>query len=304
MGVALSNLLRSILLHFSIVALPLVLTSGLVLGACGSSDRMSSPESSAGTGEPMSPPGPTTSFNTGDAASDEEGTSRGSPLCGFATDECIPDDDGTTELAAGAAPCATSPDAGVDVQYSGCRIAKTNDKVGPQCGAADPNGTDGVSCNKGSDCAPGFDCVEGEQGPVCHRYCCTGTCESQSSRNGGPTFCDIRTLVDPNLAQHMAPVCMPIKTCRLLREGECGDKETCAVVTEKGDTGCVPRGDAKAGESCDNVHCDENLTCLGSPGDRRCYKLCRVDGADCNPMMTCTTGSVFQDTTFGVCKED
>jgi hypothetical protein len=297
--------LRSIrLLHFSLIGLPLALASALALGACQDPQTKSSFQGSPSND--VSPPGPTTSFNGGDAASPEkEGGTRGSPLCGFASGECSPDDDGTSALAQGAYPCATSPEAGVDPSnYQGCRVAKTNNGIGPECGAADPKGTDGASCSKGSDCAPGFDCVEGEQGSVCHHYCCAGTCGSQSSRNGGPTFCDIRKLVDPNLEQHLAPVCMPIKTCKLLHAGDCGVKETCAVVTENGDTGCVPRGNAKAGSPCDNEHCDENLTCLGSPGDRRCYKLCRVDGADCGAMQTCTTGSVFQDTAFGVCKED
>jgi hypothetical protein len=102
----------------------------------------------------------------------------------------------------------------------------------------------------------------------------------------------------------MAPVCMPIKTCKLLHHGDCGATETCAVVTEDGETGCVLKGSAKAGEPCEDQHCGTDLTCLGSPGDRRCYKLCRVDGADCGSIERCTTGSVFKDTTFGVCKED
>ena len=65
-----------------------------------------------------------------------------------------------------------------------------------------------------------------------------------------------------------------------------------------------PRGTRRPVSLADQEHCDSGLTCLGSPGDRRCYKLCRVEGADCAPMQTCTTGSIFQDTTFGVCKED
>lgn len=199
--------------------------------------------------------------------------------------------------------CSPVPDASVPpASVLGCRVTAVNGDVHTQCEAADLRGVDGATCEKGSDCAPGFDCVEGDKGAVCRRYCCSGSCESQLSRNGGSTFCDIGKVasVDP----HMIPVCMPIKACKLLRDADCGDKETCAVVTDKGVTSCVPRGDAKVGDPCDDTHCDANLNCLGNPGDRHCYKLCRVDGNDCGPMETCTTGSVFQDTTFGVCKTD
>ena len=252
--------------------------------------------------EQGAPGGSATFSPSEDAGAAGKDAKRGSPLCGVGTDHCTPDDDGTSPPASGVA-CATPPNAEVS-EHDGCRIGKTNGSFVPKCDKADPRGVDGVSCSSGSDCAPGFDCVEGEKGAVCRRYCCSGSCASQSSQNGGPTFCDIRKLVDPALDQHPAPVCMPIKTCKLLRDGDCGDRETCAIVTDTGDTGCVPKGNAKVGQLCDQEHCDSGLTCLGSPGDRRCYKLCRVEGADCAPMQTCTTGAIFQDTTFGVCKED
>lgn len=280
-----------------------MLSGGLVLGACGRSAERASSFTAGEAGDEDSAPGAgNTTFNPSDAGSTDKEAHRG--LCGVVTGTCSPDDDGTYTRAAGAVACATPPHDGTDDDDDalGCRIAKENGAVVPKCDAADPRGVDGVSCSRGSDCAPGFDCVEGEKSAVCRRYCCAGSCASQSSQNGGPTFCDIGKLVDPSLAQHIAPVCMPIKTCKLLREDECGDKETCAVVNDKGDTGCVPTGNAKAGALCNEDHCDRGLTCLGSPGDRRCYKLCRVEGMDCGPTQTCTTGSVFQDTTFGVCK--
>lgn len=278
--------------------------------ACSDDATASAFRSSGGAEAPTANAGESTSFS-GDAAVDEKGAPSGSPLCGIVAGGCLPDDDGQSSLAYGATACADAPDAdgGVtDEPAKACRIAEQDGKLAPKCerGSA-RNGVDGVSCTTGSDCAPGFDCVDGEKGPVCRRYCCSGSCASQTSQNGGPTFCDVQTLVDYRRDGVKAPVCMPVKTCKLLRDGECSDKETCAVINDKGDTGCVPLGGAKAGESCDKEHCGASLTCLGSPGDRRCYKLCRVDGADgadCGPMQTCTTGSVFQDTTFGVCKDD
>jgi len=302
--------LRSTLLHFSVFILPLALASGVVGLACGSSDSTLARRS----GEANDPPeqaGPSTSFNSSDGGAADKGAASGSPLCGITEGQCLPDDDGRTSLANyEAAACAEEPDAdagATDEPAHACRIAEVEDgKYGPKCreNSATRSGGDGVSCTTGSDCAPGFDCVDGEKGPVCRRYCCSGTCEGQTSQNGGATFCDVQTLVDYRHDDVKAPVCMPVKTCKLLRAGECSDNETCALINDKGDTGCVTRGPAKAGESCDTAHCGSGLTCLGSPGDRRCYKLCRVDGADCGPVQTCTTGSVFQDTTYGVCKDD
>ena len=252
---------------------------------------------------------PSTSFNSGDAGASEKDSPSGSPLCGVTVNHCLPDDDGQTALSPSLRACAEQPDAGGDTADGSttpaCRIVETNTgDFAPECKEGDRRGVDGVPCGAGSDCAPGFDCVDGEKGPVCRRYCCSGSCEAHTSQNGGPTFCDIQTLVDYRRDDVKAPVCMPVKTCKLLRQGECSDKETCAVINEQGDTGCVALGAAKAGEPCDKDHCALDLTCLGSLGNRRCYKLCRVDGADCEPTQICTTGSVFQDTTFGVCKDD
>lgn len=238
---------------------------------------------------------------SGDTKTETSSDAGSSPagLCGvIQEDGCLPDNSGHLDI-----DCKPT-DAGIaPASYKGCRVAKDESGAfGPTCGAANTLGVDGASCSQASDCASGFDCVDGEKGPVCRRYCClSSSCDGQLSTNGGSTFCDVRKLA--SLDQHMVPVCMPIKSCKLLREADCGDKETCAVVTEKGATSCVPRGDAPEGASCDETHCEANLNCLGSPGDRHCYKLCRVGGADCKAMETCTTGSVFQDTTFGVCKK-
>jgi len=184
-----------------------------------------------------------------------------------------------------------------------CRVRKRGDGYVASCeDETNGLGTDGATCTEGADCAPGFDCIAGDKGGTCRRYCCSGSCAAQTAHNGGPTFCDIRKLVD--FTEHLVPVCLPLKTCKLLQAGQCGDTETCAVVTEKGDTGCVEIGNANVGDSCESQHCAAGLTCFGSPGDRRCYKLCKVDGADCGPTQKCTTGAVFQDTTFGVCNDD
>jgi hypothetical protein len=275
-----------------------VFVGGLSIGACDSTDEPSTSPGQRSSEDIPAASGPTTAFSDASAAGQSE-TKRG--ICGVTNDQCMPDHDGHEAIDAGPS-CVTPADA-APTGYRGCRMKREpNGDFIPQCGNADSRGVEGMSCATGLDCAPGFDCVEGEKSPVCRRYCCTGSCEGQLSANGGPTFCDLQLQKSFDLDQHKVPVCMPIKTCKLLQNGECSETETCAIVTEKGDTGCVPKGNRKAGEACDDEQCDGNLTCLGNPGDRRCYKLCRIDGSDCAPTETCTTGAVFQDTTFGVCK--
>ena len=310
MGKRRGNLLRSTLLRFSVIAVPLALVSGVAVLACSDDDSASSFRAPEAAGAPGPGSGPSTSFNSSDGGSSDNAVPIGSPLCAVAEGQCFPDDDGKTSPAYNTAACAETPEdidgGALEEPARACRIVEHEGKYVPRCepASADRYGVDGVSCSTSSDCAPGFDCVDGEKGPVCRHYCCAGTCEGQTSQNGGATFCDVQALVDYRHHGVKAPVCMPVKTCKLLRDGECTDDETCAVINRKGDTGCVARGPAKTGESCDTDHCASGLTCLGSPGDRRCYQLCRVDGADCGPMQTCTTGSVFQDTTYGVCKDD
>lgn len=287
------QLLRSLFsfVRVSFVAVPLAL-----IGACGSSESaLTASDQSGGANEDLPAEDPKTSFSDASTAASPVATGP----CG-AESKCMPDNDGRMND-----NCATSPDAGVAPgDFMGCRIEEDAPDAGtfsPRCVSANADGTDGASCARGSDCAPGFDCVEEEETPVCRRYCCSGSCEGQLSQNGGKTFCDVRKLA--NRDQHLIPVCMPIKTCKLLRAGECSETETCGIVTENGSTGCVPKGDARVDEKCDDRHCDSNLTCLGVPGERRCFQLCRVDSSDCPPTRTCTTSSVFQDTSFGVCKE-
>jgi hypothetical protein len=98
---------------------------------------------------------------------------------------------------------------------------------------------------------------------------------------------------------------MPVRSCALLGS-VCKANETCAVVTEDGKTGCVAVGTATEGKSCVSDHCAENLTCLGQPSARVCFRVCRVSAAD-----TCPTGKrcrgsapLFNDPDFGICESD
>ena len=226
---------------------------------------------------------------------------QGSPLCRVTPSTCDPDDDGTRRTRRSNVECAVAAvDGGPEGSGKGCRISST-DPAAPECGSAKEEAGDGAACNDGSDCAPGFDCVTGESSTegVCRRYCCTGTCGAHLSKNGGATFCDVQQLWD---RPSRAPVCLPIKACKLFAQGECTEDETCAVVTEEGATGCVITGYVAVGESCDAAHCQAGLTCLGQPGSRKCYQLCRTKEAPgCEDDEVCTTSTIFGDPTVGVC---
>jgi hypothetical protein len=242
------------------------------------------------------PPLPTT-----DASVAEPALYRGNPLCRV-TDSCMPDDDGSRRTSGTPECAAPASDAAPNEDAKACRVGRENGVITSTCKQGGAGlGTDGVTCEGGADCAAGFDCVADEKGvKACRHYCCTGTCKDLPSQNGSATFCDVQALVDVN---HKAPVCMPIKRCTLLSTGECSANESCSVVTETGETGCVTIGDKQVGASCDEDHCAAKLTCLGQPGSRKCFKLCKVNASDCGPSLVCTTSTVFKDPDFGICQK-
>ena len=182
----------------------------------------------------------------------------------------VPPPDATPDADAGAAPdSAADPDAGPPPML-GCHVTSTpGGPVEPMCSVSGNDG-EGRSCFNGASCAAGSECVSatGE----CRRYCCDmSTCD-------GEHFCDIQP-AHGSKSPIQVPVCMPITAACKLLGADCGLAETCAVVNEgTGATSCVAAGPRTAGEECETNHCALNLTCLGSPGSRKCHKLCRVDG--------------------------
>lgn len=236
----------------------------------------------------------------GDASAPTGDNNRGSPLCHLNSGTCDPDDDGTkTSNTAYAQTCAAplTPDSGAITDPQGCRLTGAN--AAPACLDANPEGTDGAKCETGADCAAGFDCVVSNDAGFCRRYCCSGSCGTHRSQTGAETFCDVQKLQG---STNQAPVCMPIKICKLFTAGECAENETCTVVTDDGTTGCVANGGANVGDPCDQEHCSANLTCLGQPGNRSCFQLCRTKGGPgCGSNQICKPSPIFTDPTIGVC---
>jgi hypothetical protein len=235
-----------------------------------------------------------------------------SPLCGTLT--CDPDlenacvsyvgvdagagyDAGSGSDAGAAQDAGTPPgdaaagDAGRGAD--GCRVTKgTNDEPVTACQPAG-RGRDGMPCERSKDCAAGFECSsEG----VCRRYCCDNKCDGVTL-NGPGAFCDVQQTRD--VTKIKVPLCMPLRPCELFSVGECKDTEFCSVVAP-GKSGCIARGSAVAGESCESAHCERDLACLGQLGSRTCKKLCRENGFDCPPDKICKPSSTIPRG-FGVC---
>lgn len=217
---------------------------------------------------------------------------RGNPLCRVKKESCWPD-----EATSCAAPDASlGGDAGTLEPERTCRVRRD----GPACA---PVGQlkDGAACTTSAECGPGADCALRADGMgQCRRYCCGGTCEKVNAPAGGASFCDVVQLAEE--ANVKVPVCMPAKPCKLLSAGQCEVGETCAVVSDEGLTSCLPTGPAQVGESCDEAHCTIGLNCLGRPGARRCFQLCRVGQSACGASLQCKTSSLIRDAAFGICQ--
>ena len=221
--------------------------------------------------------------------------SRGSPLCRATKETCWPDEGALQCGGSPAPPDSGTGDAGAPQVFGdACHVTLS----GPSCASAG-SGKDGSTCTASSDCSAGSDCVLRADGlGQCRRYCCGGTCTNVGSPSGGATFCDVVQLAEESKVK--VPVCMPVKACKLLTAGQCEAGETCSVAAEDGTTSCVRTGPAQADAPCDETHCAAGLTCLGKPGARRCFQLCRVGAAPCAKGM-CKTSSLIRDTSFGLC---
>lgn len=258
---------------------------GLLDGALPSSDSSTAPFVTDGGG-PV------------DAASTKP-VNRGSPLCRATRESCFPDE-GAIQCGGAPVPVDAGPigdDAATVYLGDTCRVTLS----GPSCA---PIGAlrDGAECKASSDCGAGSDCVLRSDGMMgqCRKYCCAGTCSNVVSPSGGATFCDVVQLAEESSV--LVPVCMPVKSCKLLVPSQCVAGETCAVAAEDGTTSCVPTGAAKSGEPCDETHCAEGLTCVGKSGARKCFELCRVGGSSCGADLTCKNVSLIKDSAIGLCQ--
>ena len=252
-------------------------------------------EYDAGAAEDTRGPSP-----DGGGGSDAAGSAyQGSPLCNYSKPNgCFPD------LPAPAADCTTGVDAGAadaagNTATYACHVSVANAQADPTqaCSAAGP-GHDGDACQRGGDCAAGFECVGSGQ---CRHYCCAA---SSCGTQGKSSFCDIQVMSSAPSPNTKVPVCMPVRSCKLLVPGYCEQGETCAVVKIDGTTSCVAVGPAKVGDACDKDHCAENLVCLGNVGQRKCYELCHTASTtECAGTQKCKgSAPMFPDPSVGICE--
>jgi hypothetical protein len=188
---------------------------------------------------------------------------------------------------------ATADDGGIELS---CHVVVVSNARTQACSIGGKGG-DGNSCQTGADCAPSYECV-GMPGR-CRHYCCSG--DKSCSGLKVSSFCDIQATAESNLK---VPVCSPVSPCKLLTPNACPEGETCTVVTDDGVTSCVTIGPALVGQACDTSHCADGLTCLGRPGTRECYKLCRLGyPQDCDYGSKCTgSAQLFSDPSDGICQ--
>ncbi len=227
-------------------------------------------------------------------ASDREG----SLLCkALSSTGCYPDNS-VTARACGVAPDggAYSAAAGYADTTLGCHVQRTDADAGvhPVCTQAG-QGIAGMPCAGPTDCAATFECV-GDG--TCAHYCCSGVCSTNQ-------FCDVQGLAVDGTVK--VPVCMPVfpkSGCQLLNDTSCPGGSTCAVVRGDGQTSCVAVGKAKVKTPCDAEHCAQGLTCLGAPGQRKCFQLCdTTTSAGCSAPQTCKGGlPLFKDPETGICQ--
>lgn len=278
---------------------------------CGVSTTTSSFEGPAAFDNGSGSNGGPAAFGTTVDASVDAGRASdtsGSPLCAHTSSDCFPDgpQNGFEQCivtadagASGGANGAGGDDAGADggattaIVTEACRVRlDTSSAPKPVC-VANGEGKEGAQCLVATDCAAGYECV-GSPGQ-CRHYCC-----SASACASGQQFCDIQTVAE--IGSLRVPVCMPVRSCKLLATDGCSVGEQCEVVDDQGTTSCVAVGPLHAGDSCETNHCGEHLTCLGVPGSRKCYTLCDTQQNDCSTGETCKSGApLFKDSEIGVC---
>jgi hypothetical protein len=296
--------LRSALLAFVVIA-----ASSAALGACSVRAFSNDAPASSLVNNVADGEGGSESGGSGESAVDGgEGQDvalapgvPGSPLCNALPNSCYPDDP------VAAKECQTldgGPLDGYADSALACRVqpsasnAASTDAL-PGCAPAGSAG-DGSWCKSSAECAAQYDCVGAG---TCQRYCCRGNVECLADQ-----FCDIQQTVAASSVK--IPVCMPVHPtngCQLLDPGACPATETCAVVRETGATSCVAVGAAKAGDECETDHCAADLVCLGTPGARRCYRLCHTANTassnECSSTQQCKGGlPLFPDPSVGICE--
>ncbi|MDP9148970.1 MAG: hypothetical protein M3O36_03370 [Myxococcota bacterium] len=223
---------------------------------------------------------------------------EGNSLCNsLSSTGCYPD------MSVSARACGLAPDGGVYSAAAGysesalaCHVQRSSADAGvhPVCSTAG-QGIAGMPCAGPTDCAATYECI-GDG--TCAHYCCAGLCSTNQ-------FCDIQPLAVDSTVH--VPVCMsvtPKAGCQLLNNSSCPAGSTCAVVRQDGQTSCVAIGKAKVKAPCDAEHCAQGLTCVGSPGQRRCFQLCdTTTSAGCSAPQTCKGGlPLFRDPETGICQ--
>jgi hypothetical protein len=187
--------------------------------------------------------------------------------------------DATVETAAMDAPAEFEAPPGSG-STNACRIV--HDEVGIESVCAPAGrGAERDFCRSDADCKPGLGCVGSADVGQCLAYCCASTTASEGC--APKHYCT--PLTRAARPDDRVPVCALIDGCPLLADPEltCLSGSTCTVVTNKGETACVPLG---SGRELDPCPCDRGYFCAGPTDARLCRKLC-TGSADCRSGESC-----------------
>jgi len=201
---------------------------------------------------------------------------------------------------------AGSRDAGGDIDMNdeprvpeSCYVRPSASSVITEC-APVGHGASGDACEDSSDCGALLACVEVNQRAICRPFSCAlpAQCTPGNFYQRAPLRVSGVTMPDVKV-----PVCLPSDNCELLKmPSPCPSGQVCAVVGSEGETSCVPPGQSKLGDPCDDEtnFCAEGLIC--SKLKNQCLKICHIDAGitEC-PGGVCQGGNLSVPSGFGIC---
>jgi hypothetical protein len=156
-----------------------------------------------------------------------------------------------------------------------------------------------MPCNQAmNDCAPGYACGNLGNGDICYKTCDLANDQQCGAVTGmstdyvctGFTIMNMSSIVGFCVGQDL---CNPAEGA-----AGCPQGETCSIVSQQGETGCLPQGNAMLGMPCTpQNNCMSGGICLDVGSGSQCY-------AGCDPQNMCAGGfrcQGLQGFNWGVC---
>jgi hypothetical protein len=150
-----------------------------------------------------------------------------------------------------------------------------------------------------NNCEQGYACADIGGGPLCYK-----TCDLQNDQQCGAVTGMSSDYVCTGFTiggqSSIVGLCVGQDLCNPAEKAAaCPQGETCSIVSQSGETGCVPAGTAMLGDACNQQNnCMSGGVCLNVGDGQLCYEACDAQ----NP---CTTGTdrcqMLQGIPWGIC---